>query len=179
MAAVQGGRGVLFLLGRRGEVAQERIVEEIGETLREIAHEPKRIAEHVEAENEHVGLVEYLKFVVGEKLVVQLFPRDGHVANVERLETKLDILELGDGRSDRLQKEVENGVGRSRFHLFVVRVRGAVHAKAQVENDRRQVNVVETYESRLLDALLSLVLDFLLFETTISKKTKKNLLLLD
>ena len=136
---------------RAGEVAEKRVVEQVGEALGEVADESERIAEHVEAEYEHVGLIEHLDLVVVEYLVVHLAPRARLIVDIERLEAELDVLELGDGGAERLEYEVDDGVGGGRRHLGVVGVRRAVDAEAQIERNGRQVEVVEAHVRRLYD----------------------------
>ncbi len=53
---------------------KERFVEEISESLCEVAHESVRVSEHVEAEQQHVRLLDALRRVVRLHLALQLRP---------------------------------------------------------------------------------------------------------
>ena len=136
------------------QITNERFIEKIGEALGEVGNETERVAENVEAENEHVDLSQSLCFVVLEELVVELVPCFEDVDAAEEAEREYDVFELGDGGADRLHEEVDDCVGGAAAFVgvLVALVRGSVDAAAEIAHDWRDVQVVEADVGRLFDA---------------------------
>ena len=136
------------------QITNERFIEKIGEALGEVRNETERVAEHVEAENEHVNLSQSLCFVVLEELVVELVPCFEDVGAAEKAEREFNVFELGDGGADRLHEEVDDCVGGAAAFVgvLVALVRGSVDAAAEIAHDWRDVQVVEADVGRLFDA---------------------------
>ena len=156
-------------LARSLDGALERLVEELLDAARDAQRQTERVADDVQAEDEHVELFDGLADVVPLQVARQLRPAQEHVGALEEAQPEHDVLHLRQTDADALHQQAHQLAGRvtavdaflssssssSSSAAAAGRRRRAAAGRArvgeaQVDLERRQVQVVEIVLRRLL-----------------------------